>query len=56
MIVANSLSPFAEYSRDIEPQDPTQPTGHGSHYLDWVTEYIAAYKANQAMPNGLTGY
>ena len=45
-----------EYSRDIEPQDPTQPSGHGSKYLDWTTQYVAAYKGNQGMPGGLTGY
>lgn len=45
-----------EYSRDIEPQDPNQATGHGSHYLDWTKQYIAAYKANQGVPGGLTGY
>ncbi|PNP47915.1 hypothetical protein TGAMA5MH_00967 [Trichoderma gamsii] len=46
----------SEYSRDIEPQDPAQPDGHGSKYLDWAREYISAYKANSPLPTGLTGY
>ncbi|KAM0456641.1 hypothetical protein ACHAO4_003672 [Trichoderma viride] len=37
----------SKYSRDIEPQDPTQPDGHGSKYLDWAREYISTYKANR---------
>ena len=45
-----------EYSKDIEPQDPSQPTGHGSYYLEWTQQYVSAYKANQAIPTGLTGY
>lgn len=45
-----------EYSRDIEPQDPSQPTGHGRRYLDWTAQYIAAYRAYQPLPGGLTGY
>lgn len=46
----------AEYSRDIEPQDSTQAGGHGSKYLDWTKQYISAYKADQGLPGGLTGY
>ncbi|KAI0546361.1 hypothetical protein F4679DRAFT_557706 [Xylaria curta] len=45
-----------EYSRDIEPQDPSQPGSHGSHYLTWTQQYISAYKANRPIPGGLTGY
>ena len=45
-----------EYSRDIEPQDPNQSGTHGSHFLDWTTQYVQAYKANQPQPSGLTGY
>jgi hypothetical protein len=50
------LIEFLEYSRDIEPQDPNQDSSHGSKYLDWTKAYIAAYKANQSLPGGLTGY
>ncbi|KAI1324102.1 hypothetical protein F5Y16DRAFT_315869 [Xylariaceae sp. FL0255] len=45
-----------EYSRDIEPQDPSQAGGHGSKFLTWTQQYVSAYKANQAIPSGLTGY
>ncbi|KAJ3567560.1 hypothetical protein NPX13_g6722 [Xylaria arbuscula] len=45
-----------EYSRDIEPQDPTQPGSHGSRFLTWTQQYVSAYKAYQAIPVGLTGY
>lgn len=36
--------------------DPSQVTSHGSKYLDWTTQYISAYKMNQPIPGGLTGY
>ena len=44
----------SEYSRDIEPQDETQPTSNGGVYLDWMGQYISAYKSGQPMPEGLT--
>ncbi|KAI1273767.1 hypothetical protein F5Y07DRAFT_375532 [Xylaria sp. FL0933] len=45
-----------EYSRDIEPQDPNQPGSHGNKYLTWTQQYVSAYKSNQPIPAGLTGY
>lgn len=43
----------AEYSRDIEPQDPDQETTNGGKYLDWTQKYIAAYKNGESMPTDL---
>lgn len=45
---------WAEYSRDIEPQDPAQVNSLGDRYLKWTKAYIAAYKGNKKMPKDLT--